>query len=138
MNQILIEEVQATIKDAAKKLTGWQKRDFIAKVAEDYLGGSARKTERLFGWKRTAVDTGLHERRTGIICIDNYRARGRHKSEKSIPNLETDIRSLLAEECQADPQMKSTFAYTRITAKAVREKLIIEKGYDGEQIVTGV
>jgi hypothetical protein len=66
LNQILTEEVQVTIKYAAKKLTGRWKRDFIAKVAEDYLGGSARKTERLFGWERTAVDRGLHQ----SICLD--------------------------------------------------------------------
>ena len=99
---MLTEEVKATFKDAAKKLTGYRKRDFTAKVTEDYLDGSARKAETVFGWKRTSVETGLHERRTGIICVDNYQGRGRHKSEKNHPNLEADIRSLIDEQCQAD------------------------------------
>jgi len=76
---MLSEEVKETIKDAAKKLTGYRQRDFIDKVKEDYFNGSARKTESVMGWKRTSVQTGLHERRTRIICIDNYGGRGRQK-----------------------------------------------------------
>lgn len=132
---MLTEEVKATFKDAAKKLTGYRKRDFTAKVTEDYLDGSVRKAETVFGWKRTSVETGLHERRTGIICVDNYQARGRHKSEENYPNLKADIRSLIDEQCQADPQMKTTFSYTKISARAVREALITEKGYKEDEFV---
>ena len=32
----LTEKVKSTFKDAAKKLTGNRKRDFMAKVSEDY------------------------------------------------------------------------------------------------------
>jgi hypothetical protein len=73
------ETMKATVKDAARKLTGHRKRDFMAKVAEDYFGGSARKTETFLGWNRDSVQLGLHERQSGIVCVDNYRARGRHK-----------------------------------------------------------
>ena len=66
--EMISKEVKETIKDAAKKLTGYRKRDFIAKVIEDYFNGSARKVEIEIGWKRTCVQTGLHERRTGLIC----------------------------------------------------------------------
>jgi len=72
---MLTEKVQSTLKDAAKKLTGYKKRDFISKVTEDYFGGSARKGETVVGWNRKSIELGIHERRTGIICIDNYRAR---------------------------------------------------------------
>jgi Rhodopirellula transposase DDE domain len=133
---MLSEEVKATIKDAAKKLTGYRKRDFIGKVAEDYFNGSARKAESVMGWKRTSVQTGLHERRTGLICVDNYRDRGRQKSEEKLPNLEADIKSLVDGKAQADPKMKSRFAYTQMSARAVREALIVEKGYQAEKIVT--
>ena len=37
--------VKATIKDAAQKLTGHRRQAFMAKVAEDYFEGAARKTE---------------------------------------------------------------------------------------------
>jgi len=35
---IFSDTIKATVKDAAQKLTGYRKRDFMAKVAEDYLG----------------------------------------------------------------------------------------------------
>lgn len=133
---MLSEEVKSTFKDAAKKLTGYKKRDFVAKVTEDYFEGSARKAESEMGWKRTSVQTGLHERRTGLICIDNYRARGRRKIEESLPSLESDIKSLIDGQEQADPKMQTTYAYTQISARAVRASLIKEKGYKEEELVT--
>lgn len=132
----LTETVKSTFKDAAKKLTGNRKRDFMAKVSEDYCGGSARKAETIFGWNRHSVQLGLPERRTGIICVDNYRARGCHKSEKRLPNLEVDIRSLVDGQAQADPKFQSIFCYARISARAVREALIREKGYTEAQLPT--
>jgi hypothetical protein len=39
-------------------------------------------------------------------------------------------------QAQADPKMKSTFAYTQVSARAVREALIVEKGYQAEKLVT--
>ena len=56
---IFSDEIKATVKDAAQKLTGYRKRDFMAKVAEDYLAGSARKAETVFGWSRKSVQLGL-------------------------------------------------------------------------------
>lgn len=128
------ELIQATIKDAAQKLTGHRRRDFIAKVSEDYFEGSARKTETHFGWNRETVQLGLHERRTGILCADNYGARGRHKSEQVLPSLEEDIRSLVDIQSQADPKFQSTFLYARISARAVRVALIEEKGYSDAEL----
>jgi hypothetical protein len=133
---LLSESVKLTFKDAAKKLTGNRKRDFMAKVTEDYFEGSARKAETILGWNRHSVQLGLQERRTGIICVDNYRARGRHKSEEKLPNLETDIRSLVDGQSQADPKFQSTFCYARISAREVREALIMEKGYTETQLPT--
>ena len=131
---MLNDTIKATFKDAAQKLSGHRKRDFMAKVAEDYFGGSARKTETVLGWNRDSVQLGLHERRSGFTCVDNYQARGRHKSEAVLANLETDIRSLVDVQAQADPKFESTFLYARISAAAVREALIREKGYDESQL----
>jgi hypothetical protein len=36
---MLDNAIKSTFKDAAKKLTGYRKREFTAKVAEDYFGG---------------------------------------------------------------------------------------------------
>ncbi len=131
---MLNDTIKATFKDAAQKLTRHRKREFMAKVAEDYFGGSARKTERGLGWNRESIQLGLHERRSGILCVDNYRARGRHKSEEVLANLESDIRTLVDVQAQADPKFQSTFLYARISARAVREALITQKGYDESQL----
>jgi Rhodopirellula transposase DDE domain len=131
---ILNDTVKGTLKDAARKLTGYRKRDFMAKVAEDYFAGSARKAETVLGWNRKSVQLGLHERRTELICLDNYGARGRHKSETELPNLGADIRSMVDVQSQADPKFQSTFLYARISARAVRENLVSEKGYDSAQL----
>jgi Rhodopirellula transposase DDE domain len=131
---ILNETIKATVKDAAQKPTGYRKRDFMGKVAEDYFAWSARRVETVLGWNRKSVQLGLHERRTGLICIDNYGARGRRKSEIVLPNLEADIRSMVDMQSQADPKFQSTFLYTRISAREVRERLVKEKGYDEAEL----
>lgn len=133
---MLSDTVKSTFKDAAQKLTGHRKRDFMAKVSEDYFNSSARKAETVLGWTRRSVQLGLHERRTGIVCVDNYRARGRHKSEEILPNIEADIRSLVDAQAQADPKFQSTFLYARISARAVRTALVSELGYKESELPT--
>jgi len=115
---MLTDTIKASFKDAAQKLSGKRKRDFIAKVTEDDFDGSARKAETILGWCRHSVQLGLHERRTGLICVANYRARGRHKSEERLPHLEADLRSLVDTQAQADPKFQSTFLYARLSARA--------------------
>jgi hypothetical protein len=132
----LNDTLKFTLKDAAQKLTGNRKRDFMAKVSEDYFDGSARKAETALGWCRHSVQLGLHERRSGLVCVDNYRARGRHKSEEVLPHLAADIRSLVDAQAQADPTFQSTFLYARISARAVREALVSEAGYDESGLPT--
>jgi hypothetical protein len=131
---MLDNTIKSTFKDAAKKLTGYRKREFTAKVAEDYFGGWARKAETELGWCRHSVELGLNERRTGIRCEDNYRARGRIKSESKSAKLDLDIKTLVDPQAQADPKFQSTFLYARISARAVREALIREKGYGEEEL----
>lgn len=52
------------------------------------------------------------------------------KSEELKPKLAIDILSLVEEKSQADPKFQSTFAYARISARAVRAALLAEKGYE--------
>ena len=131
---MLTEQVKATFKDAARKLTGEKKRAFIAQVALDYYDGSARKTERALGWDRVSIQRGLDSVRTGIPYQDNYRARGRKKTEEILPNLEQDIRDLVDGDAQADPKFQTTFRYLKVSAQAVRDTLILEKGYADETL----
>ncbi len=133
---MLTNTIKSTFKDAAKKLTGYRKRDFMAKVTEDYFESSARKAETVLGWNRHSVKLGLHERRTGIVCVDNYQVRGRHSSVEILSNLESDMRLLIDAQAQADPKFQSPFLYARVSARAVREALVSEKGYDENELPT--
>jgi len=111
----LTEKIKSGLKDAAKKLTGFKKRAFMAQVTIDYFNSSPRRAQTELGWSRQAIATGLKELETGIICVDNYRARGRKKTEELLPNLEADIKSLVEMYSQADPKFQSTFAFTKIS-----------------------
>ena len=131
---MLENKVKATIRDAASKLNGPDKRAFMARVTSDYFDGSARKAKTYLGWNTYTVKRGLKELEKGIVCVDNYQARGRKKTEEILPNLEADISNLVDGHAQAEPKFKSTFYYAKISARAVREKLIAEKGYRDEQL----
>ncbi len=131
---MLTEKIKSTFKDAAGKLTGSKKRGFMAQVTKDYLNSSPRSAETQLGWSRKAIATGLKELETGIICVENYRARGRKKTEELIPQLEQDISELVDSHSQTDPKFKSTFSYTKISARAVRESLILKKGYTEKEL----
>lgn len=127
--QELTPAIKALLCDAASRLTAHRRRAFMAKVAVELLGGSARRARSHFGWNRDTVELGLHERASGIVCLDNFQARGNKKSEAKRPQLEADIRALADPHSQADPQFRSSLAYTRLSAASVRRALIEEKGW---------
>lgn len=77
----LSPEVLSSFKTALSLLTGYKKREFAAEIAEKFFDSSSRKMERKLGVKRDMVELGLHERRTGIRCIEAYEQRGRKKKK---------------------------------------------------------
>src|SRR6058998_3671040 len=54
---------------AASKMTGAPRRAFQAEMTLKYCRGSARLAETIWGWSREAVEVGLAEHRTGILCL---------------------------------------------------------------------
>ena len=74
-------EVISSFKTALSLLNGYKKREFAAEIAEKFFDKSSRKMERKLGVKREMVELGLHERRTGIRCMDAYELRGRKKKK---------------------------------------------------------
>ncbi len=120
----LTDDVRHTILLAATLLTGHKRRRLQAEVAHTYCGGSARHAETTFGWGRDAVHTGLNELRSGIRCLDAFDLRGRKPTEELCPELEDHVRRLVDPHAQADPKFQTPFAYTRVTARAVREALL--------------
>ncbi len=131
---MLTEKLIFLFKDTAQKFTGPDKRAFMARVTQEYFEGSARKVESHLGWSRHTVSQGLKEVETGFVCLDNYSARGRKKTTEHLPMLEADIHDLVEGKSQVDPTFRSTLCYARISARAVRETLIQEKGYRDEDL----
>ena len=132
----LCEKVISAIKSGAKKLTGVKRRAYQAEITNEFFGGSARKAEQIMGWGRETVRKGLKESEIGIICSDNFQGRGRKKTEETMPSIENDIRDIAERNTQTDPDFKNDLLYMKITAKAVREMLIREKGYKDEELPT--
>lgn len=120
---MLTESVCETIKSAGRKLTGLRRRQFQAETAIKYCRGNPRQAERTFGWGRDAVQKGLNELRTGMRCVDNFQARGRYKTEEQQPELVQELCAFVEPESQADPKFQTPVAYTRMTAKAVHQRL---------------
>jgi transposase len=123
-----IERTDALIRSGARRLTGYQRRAFQAEVAIELCGGNARQAERRFGWGRQTVQTGLHERRTGLRCVEDFVARGRQRVEDKDQRLAADIREIVEPHSYADPSLKSSRRYSNLSAAEVRQALI-KKGH---------
>ena len=124
MDAAILDSERQTIKSASRKLTGFRRRQFQAEMTIKHCQGSARQAEKRFGWARITVLKGLNELRSGIRCLENFSARGRHKTEELQPELVEAIHALVEPTSQADPKFQTPLAYTRITAKAVHEHLL--------------
>lgn len=130
----LTAALRFAIERAANLLTGPERRQYLAEITREFFDGNARKAERELGWGRQTIAKGLSELSSGIHCMDNYAARGNRPTEEKWPQLKADIEELVEPDSQAEPRLRTPLAYTRITAKAVREALIQHKGYREEAL----
>ncbi len=128
-----VERLDALIRSGARRLTGYQRRSYMAEVATELCGGSVRHAERRFGWGRETVEKGLHETRHGVRCPENFTARARRPSEQKDPRLADDIRAIVEPHTYADPELKSPRRYTNLSAAEVRQAWIA-KGYSREEV----
>src|SRR3954447_18511972 len=119
----------ALIRSGARRLTGFRRRAFQAEVAVEVCSGNARLAERPFGWGRETVQKGLHERRTGLRCLEDFVARGKRRVEVKDPRLAADIRAICEPHFYDDPSIKSSRRYTNLSAAEVIEALIA-RGHD--------
>ena len=111
------EEQIAEFRFAASKMHGAERRAFVAEIALKYCNGSARQTEQVFGWGREMVETGLGEKRTGVVCVGSKASfSGNKRWEEKHPEAAADLRRLAEEHAQQDPSFRSTIAFTRLTA----------------------
>lgn len=128
------EEQIAEFRFAASKMHGAERRAFVAEIALKYCNGSARQTEQVFGWGREMVETGLGEKRTGVVCVGaNASFSGNKCWEEKHPEAAADLRRLAEEHAQQDPSFRSTIAFTRLTAAQALWQLR-QLGYTQEEL----
>ena len=127
------EKTIQTIKSVSRKLTGAARREFQADVTLSHCHGSPRFARELFGWYPDSIRKGLAEREMNCLIVDRKKS-GRPKYIETLANLQTDIRSLVDPNTCTHPTFENTFRYTRMTAKAVIEALVREKGYNKEEL----
>lgn len=119
---------------ASSKMTGVERRSFQAAMALKYCGGNAREAERLFGWGRHTVQLGLHERRTGLICLGAQAAFcGSRLWEEQHPQVAQALWALVEGHSQQDPTFRTALSYTRLTAAEALKQLRAQ-GFPEEQL----
>jgi len=132
----LTDSLKALFRETATTLKGSARRLFMARTVKELGPGGQRRAERDLGWNRETIRKGLHELERGVICLDNFAARGRKLAEDHLPHLLTDIAALVDSQSQADPQFRTQRLYTRLDATEVRRQLIAQKGYTDAQLPT--
>jgi hypothetical protein len=92
----------------------------MAKTVRALGCGGQRLAEIELNWNRLTIRKGMHELKSGIECVDEFKGRGRHRVENTIlPTLLDDITSIVKPSSQADPTFQTTKIYTPISAKAI-------------------
>jgi len=130
----ITEGLKETFEETAKSLKGSERRLFMARVVKSLGRGGSSYAERELGWNRGLVRKGMHELETGIACLDNFAGRGRKRAEEHLPKLLDDIREIADSHSQIDPSFRTTGLYMRLSAAAVRQRLMDEKGYQADEV----
>ena len=79
---VMLSELRAVIRNAAKHMTGFQRRKFMATMAMEHCNGSPRQTETSLGFNRRAVSRGLQELELGRPIRNRTQRRGRPRIEQ--------------------------------------------------------
>jgi len=112
------------LKLAASKLSGSKRRSFQSAMALKYCAGSPRRAEVVFGWSRQAVELGLHEQRTGVVCLSAHSAFGGNTCwEEKHPDAAEALWVLAPAHSQQDRSFRSTLSFPRLTAAEAIKQL---------------
>jgi len=130
----LTDSLKALFIETAHTLKGSARRLFMARNVKELGPGGQRRAERELGWNRETIRKATHELETGLICLDNFAARGRKPVEEYLPNLLSDIAAIVDSQSQADPQFRTKRLYTRLDAAEVRRQLIAQKQYGDAEL----
>ena len=122
------------LKLASSKMTAVRRRAFQAAMTLKYCRGSARQAERVFGWNRDTVELGLHEQRTGVICLGAQAAFcGSRLWEEQYPEAAQALWALAEAHGQQDPTFRTVLSYTRLTAAEALKQLRAQ-GFPEDQL----
>ena len=77
----LTNSLKTLFKETAQSLKGHARRRFMAQTVKELGPGGQRRAERELGWNRETIRKGVHEVESGLICLDNFSARGRKRAE---------------------------------------------------------
>jgi Rhodopirellula transposase DDE domain len=130
----LTDEQRELYRATARSLKGHERRVFMARVVKMLGKGGQSQAKRELGWDRDTIRKGMHELDSGMAWLDAYSARGRKRAEERLPRLLEDIQAIVDGQSQTDPSFKSTRLYTRLSAAAVRQALITQKGYTEREL----
>jgi hypothetical protein len=130
----LTSSLKVLLKETADQLQGHERRGFMAKMVAELGPGGQRLAERELGWHRDLIRKGQREVAGGIICMDGFQLRGRKRIESRLPNLLSDIQSIVDSQSQSDPKFTTNRLYTRLSAAEVRRQLMSQKGYSDEEL----
>jgi len=125
----LSEAQKRAYQEGAKLLKGAARRQFMARIVQSLGSGGQSQAERELGWNRVTIRKGQREIEQGEPIIDNFAGRGRKSVESRLPQLLADIETIAGEQSQTDPTFRTTRLYTRLTVRAMRQQLIVQKGY---------
>jgi hypothetical protein len=129
----MTEQVKGYLREVAASLRGFDRRLFMARTVRALGTTGQREAERELGWSRVTVRKATRELDSGIRCLDAFCLRGRKRAETHLPDLLSDIRSLVDAQSQIDPTFDTQRLYTRLSAAEVRRQLVSSKGYaDGQ------
>lgn len=123
------EALKTVFVETAKTLTGAARRLFMARTVKMLGYGGMQWAENELGWNRGTMRKGVHELESGFTCLDNASARGRKRAEEHWPHLAQDLEAIVKPQSQIDPSFKTQRLYTRLSAAAVRQQLLQQKGY---------
>ena len=132
----LSDSLKTLFIETAQTLKGHARRRLMAPAVKELGPGGQRRAERELGWNRATIRKGMHEVQSGLVCLDNFTARGRKRAEDHLPNLLTDSTAIVDRQSQTDPQFRTQRLYTRWEAAEVRQPWMVQKGYTEAELPT--
>ena len=134
MELTITDQLLETWKATLAKLSGADRRLFMASVVKAQGRGGALRVQEKLGWDRTTVRKGLRELESGCLCADAFHLRGRKPAESRLENLERDLRAMGEARSQTDPTFRTTQLYRRLTSGEARRRLIEDLAYKPAEV----